>query len=125
MILFNHCRPKRKKKVFRPFFSDFETTRLRELCCAGSITVDNFCWKLEFDGFSLPSHSSCFFFSLIPLKTACVQGVQIVECCGKSEPSHPTPPLAVLTFLLMIVVGQILHLQGSFKGALGLDNCVR
>ena len=29
------------------------------------------------------------------------------------------------TFLLMIVVGEILHLQGSFQGALGLDNCVR
>ena len=25
----------------------------------------------------------------------------------------------------MIVVGEILHLQGSFQGALGLDNCVR
>ena len=29
------------------------------------------------------------------------------------------------TFLLMIVVGEILHLQGSFQGALGLDNCFR
>ena len=27
--------------------------------------------------------------------------------------------------LWMIVVGEILHLQGSFQGALGLDNCVR
>ena len=25
----------------------------------------------------------------------------------------------------MIVVGEFLHLQGSFQGALGLDNCVR
>ena len=25
----------------------------------------------------------------------------------------------------MIVVGEILHLEGSFQGALGLDNCVR
>ena len=25
----------------------------------------------------------------------------------------------------MIVVGEILHLQGSFQGALGVDNCVR
>ena len=29
------------------------------------------------------------------------------------------------TFLLMIVVGEISHLQGSFQGAIGLDNCVR
>ena len=29
------------------------------------------------------------------------------------------------TFLLMIVVGEILHLQGSFQGALVLDNCIR
>ena len=29
------------------------------------------------------------------------------------------------TFLLLIVVGEILHLQASFQGDLGLDNCVR
>ena len=97
MILFNHCRPNRKKK--RRCLGRCFPTLKQQGCEAmlrtiGSITVDSFSWKLKFDGFSLRSWS-CFFFSPIPLKTACVQGVQIVECGGKSEPSHPIPPLAV------------------------------
>ena len=51
--------------------------------------------------------------------------------CGDIRPFYRPKEHNVLfdcllwNFLLMIVVGEILHLEGSFQGALGLDNCVR
>ena len=52
----------------------------------------------------------------------------VLETLGEILESEGTNVLFdcfLWTFLLMIVVGEILHLQGSFQGALGLDNCVR
>ena len=65
---------------------------------------------------------------VLPWSITCRSDFDIPETLGEILELEETNVLfdcLLWTFLLMIVVGEILHLQGSFQGALGLDNCVR